>query len=397
MMSRVLVTNAQIRSGLAVIRSLGRKGIEVTAADCDRVSTGFFSKYCSKRLVYPDPAKDPEGYADAILCEIKTTKYDVVIPINDYTLIPLSKRKREIEKYSRFPFLGYENLKKGRDKGLTVLEAKKCGIKVPETVIAKDDEDVEYVKREFSFPVIVRPRESSGSRGLFKVEYPEELLPRYQLVTQKYGPSLIQEYIPWGGMTYDVTVIMNKDSVARAVFVSNRIRTYPVFAGPNVLGEGVDCPELKETAIKFLKFLNWYGPAQVEFRIDPRDNKPRLMEVNPRLWGSLYLGIISGIDFPYLLYQLAMNEDIEPVLEYKTGIRARWFLPGDILHIIFNPQRGKVIKQWIKDFFDKNTKMYIPSRDDPLPLVGRLLAMLVYSVNVSKMKYLLRLKEGKGS
>ena len=36
-------------------------------------------------------------------------------------------------------------------------------------------------------------------------------------------------------------------------------------------------------------------------------NEPKLIEVNPRFWGSLALAIYAGIDFPYLLYKLAME------------------------------------------------------------------------------------------
>ena len=41
----------------------------------------------------------------------------------------------------------------------------------------------------------------------------------------------------------------------------------------------------------------------IEFRIDSRDGVPKIMEVNPRFWGSLQLSILSGVDFPYLLYK----------------------------------------------------------------------------------------------
>ena len=36
---------------------------------------------------------------------------------------------------------------------------------------------------------------------------------------------------------------------------------------------------------------------------------------------------------------MMVNKDIEAVTEYPEGVRCRWFLPGDILHFIFNPKR----------------------------------------------------------
>jgi len=34
--------------------------------------------------------------------------------------------------------------------------------------------------------------------------------------------------------------------------------------------------------------LDWHGVAMVEFWIDSRDGKPKLMEINPRFWGTDY-------------------------------------------------------------------------------------------------------------
>ena len=69
----------------------------------------------------------------------------------------------------------------------------------------------------------------------------------------------------------------------------------------------------------------------VEFKKDPRDGQCKLMEINPRFWGSLELSVLSGVNFPYLLYRMETEGDIEPVIDYKEGIRCRWLLPGDIV------------------------------------------------------------------
>jgi predicted ATP-grasp superfamily ATP-dependent carboligase len=61
-----------------------------------------------------------------------------------------------------------------------------------------------------------------------------------------------------------------------------------------------------------------------EFRFDTRHNVPRVLEVNPRFWGSLPLAILSGVNFPYLLYKLINGEDFAPVLQYKLNVRSRF-------------------------------------------------------------------------
>jgi predicted ATP-grasp superfamily ATP-dependent carboligase len=158
----------------------------------------------------------------------------------------------------------------------------------------------------------------------------------------------------------------------RACFVHRRLRDYPVRGGPSTLRESVRHPQIEELGIRLLRSLQWYGVAMVEFKVDPRDNQPKLMELNPRFWGSLALAIHAGVDFPYLLYKMAMGEEFDPVLDYEVGVRCRWLLPGDILHFLTNPQRFHLTPS----FFQFRGMAYdILSRDDPMPTVGRFLTL----------------------
>ena len=183
----------------------------------------------------------------------------------------------------------------------------------------------------------------------------------------------MQEYIPNGG-AYGVAALFNLNSEPRAAFVYKRLREYPVSGGPSTLRESVKNDEIRDIAISLLKSLNWVGVAMVEFRIDARDGKAKLMEVNPRFWGSLQLAILSGMDFPYLLYKMAVDGDVEPVWDYETGIRCRWLIPGDILHFMSNPNRMRLQP----GFFTRTQGDDIISIADPMPIVGRVSSVLPF-------------------
>lgn len=47
---------------------------------------------------------------------------------------------------------------------------------------------------------------------------------------------------------------------------------------------------------------------------------------------------VSGVHFPELLYQWSMGKDVEQPA-YRTGVKCRWLLPGDIAHFLANPAR----------------------------------------------------------
>ena len=74
----------------------------------------------------------------------------------------------------------------------------------------------------------------------------------------------------------------------------------------------------------------------------PETGEALLLEINPRFWASIQLAIACGVDFPYLLYRLAMGQPVPETHQYTVGRRCRWLLPGDILHFLANPERTRM-------------------------------------------------------
>ena len=386
-MPKVFITDGYWHKTLSVVRSLGEKGIDVAVGESTRLSTALFSRYAKRRVIYPSPKRRPEEFLDFLENELKKEKYDVLITPEESTLLLIAKNINRFEGLTRFPFAGHNLIAKASDKSEVVKIAKSRGIPVPETIFIKDINELERKTASITFPAVIKPRISSGSYGIKYVNNKDELLSAYKEVHSKYPFPLIQEYIPQGGDAFGVSCLFDRGVKLKAVFVHKRLREYPITGGPSTLRESVVNDEVKELGVKLLSAMKWYGVAMVEFKVDPRDNKPKLMEINPRFWGSLPLAIYSGVDFPYLLYKMAMREDFEAVTKYKTGIRSRYLLPGDIMHFISNPERFKMKPGFFK-FFDKNTKDDIISLKDPLPTIGRILSLLTLLYNKDMQRYL---------
>ena len=160
-----------------------------------------------------------------------------------------------------------------------------------------------------------------------------------------------------------------------ASFAHKRLREYPATGGASTLRESVRRDDIRDMALSLLKALDWFGVAMVEFKLDPRDGIFKLMEINPRFWGSLSLAVAAGVNFPYLLYSMSYGENFKPVEQYQIGKRCRWLLPGDILHFIFNPRRASLLPQFFH-LWDRNMAYDILSFEDPLPVLGRILTPL---------------------
>lgn len=385
-LTKVLVTDAQMRNSLAVIRSLGSKGLSVTGAEETRFATGFFSKYCNDRIVYPSPYRHPEIFTGYLLDRVRKGNYKAIFPVSDSTIIPIAQNKVEFSKYTLVPVPDYRTLMKAMDKAETIKIAQENGVACPKTYMIDNARELEAAKASLRFPMVIKPRRSSGSRGLTLCQTAEELSSRYPKVVATYGPCIIQEYIPPGGEEVGVYTLLNFNSEPRATVVQKRLRSYPVSGGPSTMRETISRSELVDIAHRLLNALNWSGIAMVEFKYDPRDNQPKLMEINPRWWGSLQLSILAGVDFPYLLYKLVKEGDIPAVPDYKIGVRCRWLLPGDILWLVSAPHKlGNLAK-----FFKYEPNYDIISRKDPGPTLGFFLASLRFSLDKDMWKFVIR-------
>ena len=384
-MPKVLVLDAQMRNSLAIIRSLGKKGLEVDAGEETRFATGFFSKYCNNHLVYPSPTKSPEEFIAYMLNLVKSNHYDVIFPVIDATTIPIVKHKTEFSKHTIVPFTDYQTLMMASDKAQTLKIAMENGIPCPKTYFIDYYDDLEKIKDDVEYPVVVKPNRGFGTRGVFLCNSTDELFESGKHVHDEYGSFLVQEYIPKGD-EIGVYTLFDFDSEPCALSVQRRIRSYPISGGPSTLRETIRDEKIVDLAFRLLKAMKWFGVAMVEFRVDPRDGVPKLMEINPRFWGSLQLSILSGVDFPYLLYKLVTEGYIEPDLDYKTGVKCRWLLPGDMLWFFSAPNKLRNLKEFIKF----NTNYDILSWDDPGPTFGFMMATARYMFDREMWRFVIR-------
>lgn len=385
-MSRVLVLDGMWNKSLAAVRTLAQRGLRVTAGECTRWATAIFSKHCSERFIYPSPSARPAAFLCALEQELETGRYDVVFPMEWTTqsLLTHPETRSRLERFVRIPFGDVSAAALLNDKSFVMRKAEALGIATPRTWHPLSVDDVRETAGELSYPLLIKPRSSSGSRGILPVVDSRDFVAAYLRVHAQYPLPIIQERIPSGGESLGVCVLLNAVSEVRATFAYRKIRQYPVQGGPSTLRESIRHDGIAAATARFLQSVGWTGVAHLEFLIDPRDGVPKLLEVNPRFWGSLALAVEAGVDFPYLLYRMAMDGDIAPAADdYPEGIVCRWLLPGDLLHFIANPDRFRLTP----GFFDFRAKDDILSFSDPLPVLGRVLSLfpLMFDPDMRKL------------
>ena len=337
-MTKVFITDGMLRKTLSTTRSLGRRRIQTVVGETSWFSPSGFSRYSTRRVKYPNPKIEPHLFIQWLYRFFHQEKRPVFFPMDDAVMEVVMEHRGEVMARSKCLLPTKESYNVASDKYLTMTLANQQQVECPPTYLAKNVEDLTPIMEVATFPLILKPRKSSGSRGIRKVQHKEELKSLFLEAQQQYPDMLIQECIPLGDR-YDVCLLYDANHEVKASFVQKEIRHFPVQMGPSTVQESVVFKELIERSMRLLEPLKWSGIVEVEFMMDERTNTPILMEINPRFWNSLDLSVQSGIDFPYFLYQLCQGEKVSLHTMYEVGRRSRWLFPGDILHFLWNPKR----------------------------------------------------------
>lgn len=381
--NKVLVLEGITRECLAVVRSLGRQGLTVEVGDCNRVNPARYSKYVSAFHLYPDPKKDMAAFELWLLRQVKHTGYEMVFPLNDHTFEACTRLRDELGHHTILVVNDFETFEMARDKRKTIELAQELGVPAPKTWMPDCDADLDAVMAENpGFPLLLKPSKSSGSRGVKLVHDRDGLYASFKALRGEYGDMLLQEYIP-GTEILDVPTIFNRRGEHRGSLVNNRIRMFPRKGGPNIAGHAVENEDLRRKAVALLEGMGWKGVGLVEFKMDPRDGIPKLMEINPRFWGTTQLGISSGIDWPWMLYQIGCRGDCEEVTTYRTDMLMRWLVPGELLYLLTTRNAKDLDRRFFK-LWDSKAVDCIFSLEDWKPGLG-LLATCVLKVFDPKM------------
>lgn len=181
--------------------------------------------------------------------------------------------------------------------------------------------------QDFNFPLIVKPVDRSGSRGVTKVNSDAELIEAIETACKEsfIHKSIVEEFIEgsevsvetisWKGVHYILT-ITDKTTTGAPHFVE-LAHHQPSQLPINVLNT------LKEETIKALNALEvQYGAGHSEFRIT-EEGDVYILEVGARMGGdfigSHLVELSTGYDFLKGVINIAINDFEEPFIEQKAA------------------------------------------------------------------------------
>ena len=306
--------------------------IRLTVADADNNATG---RYLCNDFVQI-PAAESSNFIPELLAICKKRNIQIVLPLVTRELYPLSGNKQIFEEsgthvlVSPAQAIDIANNKSGCYR---FLQSK--GVSVPRFYIAKTTEEFIHAAFALGHPqktFCFKPSVSNGSRGfrivsdsineteqLFQYK-PYNVFITYAhalkiLSSQPFPELLVTEYL--SGDEYSVDCLSRYGETVLAV---PRLRK-KMINGISVEGEFVHDEDIIRYCTAIIETIGLHGNIGIQLK-KTESGEPLLLEINPRVQGTIVSGLGAGINLPLLAIQQELGRPVDPsAISIKWGTR----------------------------------------------------------------------------
>lgn len=210
------------------------------------------------------------------------------------------------------------------DKGMFQKYCEQQGFPVPESFTFNK------LKREGEkvLPVIVKPKSGEGSVGIKHVNNLNDI---HQLDNLDFEKHIIQQKIK-SNTKVNGAFYLCRDGVVISQYTHKRLRTFPENGGVTVCSRSGFNKEILHIGSKLLKQLNWNGVAMIEFLYDEDKERWFIIELNPRLWGSILLSAANKSKMLNHYVQICLGDEPENIPTPQEAY-IRWMVPFEIINL----------------------------------------------------------------
>jgi len=287
------------RTGYNILRSLRAVNARVHLVHDSRSASLRFSRCCKVLHGVDDyTTTDPDAVLDAINDLHLRIGVDSVMAGDVEAMTFLARIKQRLLA-PVFPTAEAGTLAMLHDKWQFHQICEKAGVEVPKTLHfeTKAEIDPERIERELSFPVIVKPIDSYGQRGIIVWRNKAEIREWLRTVGDfNHQATIVQEFIE--GQDW-----------ALSVFAANGvIKHWVSWVCPGQLDAGYGIGRFLATEFspredllamgqKIVMATKFSGVANFDARFDERSRSMKMFECNPRFFNRMSVARLSGVDF----------------------------------------------------------------------------------------------------
>ena len=327
---RVILTYARSLMALVIARSLAQRGVEVIACDDVGLTVCSFSRHVQETFTVAPWDREPEKFLEDL--EAAVLEY-APADGSPYVLMPvfreiglIARNRARFEPTIKLAAPAIASIQMVTPKHKLAELAREAGLDIPKTWRPKTFEELRELAPTLKPPLIVKPVDGAGGRGVSCANTIEELEKQAAALGFE-TPPLVQECIE--GEDYCVCVLAKNGELA-AIMAYRNVATFPRQAGAGAVRETVDAGPFREETEKLVAATKWNGVAQLDFRWSGKaKDAPKLIEVNARFWAGIFHSVESGVDFPWLLYLQTIGAEAqpnEPEVGATTKTSGAWLL-----------------------------------------------------------------------
>jgi predicted ATP-grasp superfamily ATP-dependent carboligase len=314
-----LAANAEYRI-LATVRALRAAGYAPWLA-VDRLGTyAGRSRATAGTVLVPDPANDSEGFVRKFAAAARRLSAKAVLPAEETHLLALAGREDEFSGIA-FGVPSIESVERATNKGLLPEFAAAAKLRTPPTTVVHGDSET---LGTYGFPAIVKPLHTwiprpDGTMSHHKARYVATKQAAKEAMVDFHGEGLVQPYI--SGTNVSVSGVSWEGELVCALHhISPRI--WPVTSGITAYAKTIPLnAELEQGVSHLIRAINWSGIFEMEFIRSPR-GEHYLIDLNPRIYGSLALAVAADLNLPAIWVDLLLGRR-PSVGGYRVGIRFR--------------------------------------------------------------------------
>jgi D-aspartate ligase len=230
---------------------------------------------------------------------------DVVLPISEFAIRALSEHRRGLDFATKLPELpGLGAFDTASDKAALAGFLERRSVRHPPTIVATCGTVSRDTFSALEFPVLAKPRFSSGGVGIRRFETVTSLV---AFLDEKPSGErwIVQNFVE--GYDLAVNVICRSGTIVAAT-AQRVIQPSNEPFQPAIGVEVRDDPAAMGVAEQLVAELKWSGVANIDMRFDVRRRLPVVLELNGRYWLSLLGSLNAGINFPLLACEMCMGE-----------------------------------------------------------------------------------------
>jgi D-aspartate ligase len=281
--------------GVAVVRTLGRLGVSVYAITEDRLTPAAVSRYCAGTFVWPVTAYEEPGHLAGRLRAVgqRLGRRTVVVPVDDEAAVLVAEHAEELFIFPRIdPGLPRRLASKQRLYEF----CRQHDVPAPASICPASAHELAEFAAAAAFPVVVKNAEPWVRRRAPAVPHTTVMrTARELLAAAPFGNGrppgvIVQEYIPRDqAQDWIVHLYRATNSDCSHTFTGVKIRSWPLHNGATACAYTMANPELAQIAERFCQEIGFRGIADLDWRLDLRDGKYKLVDLNPRVGNQFRL------------------------------------------------------------------------------------------------------------